>query len=131
MPPECSLSTSITTFLIGSFHSPEVSSFLSTTRGIVDAKRHRQGWRIDRLRLDRQFDSGIADGVSDGGVRQAGERDDVSGFRLFHGGAFNAAESQHLGNTAGLDQLAIMIEHLDALVRLDRSRTNASGDCAA
>src|SRR5664280_1703397 len=33
--------------------------------------------------------------------------------------------------TAGFDQLAIMIEHLDALVRLDRSRSNASGNDAA
>ena len=109
----------------------DLGAFGAGQRGIVDAKRHRQGWRIDRLRLDRQFHRGIADGVSDGGVRQAGERDDVAGFRLVHGGAFDAAESQHLGNTAGLDQLAIMIEHLDALVRLDRSRSNASGDDAA
>src|SRR5450755_1887572 len=109
----------------------DLRAFGASQRGIVDAKRHRQCWWIDRLRLDRQFHRGIADGVSDGGVRQAGERDDVPGFRLFHGGAFNAAESQHLGNTAGLDQLAFMIEYLDALVGLDRSRSNASGDDAA
>ena len=47
-------------------------------------------------------------------------RDDVAGFGLFHGGALDAAESEDLGDAAGLDQLAVMIEHLDGLVRLDR-----------
>ena len=40
-------------------------------------------------------------------------RDDVAGFGLLHGGALDAAESQHLGDAAGLDQLAVAVEHLD------------------
>ena len=47
------------------------------------------------------------------------------------GGALEAAERQHLGDAAGLDQLAVVVEHLDALVRLDRARGDAAGDDAA
>ena len=41
------------------------------------------------------------------------------------------AEGQHLGDAAGLDELAVVVEHLDGLVRLDRARADAAGDDAA
>ena len=54
---------------------------------------------------------------------QAGDRDDVAGRRLFDSGALQPAEGEHLGHAALLDQLAVAVEHLDRLVRLDRART--------
>ena len=60
------------------------------------------------------LDLGVADGVGDGRLRQAGDRDDVAGLGLVDRHALEAAERQHLGDAAGLDQLAVAVEHLDA-----------------
>ena len=90
----------------------DLVAFGAGERRIVDAERHRQRRRIDRLRRDRRLDLGIADGVRDGGFRQAGDGDDVAGFGLVDRNALEAAERQHLGDAAGLDQLAVVVEHL-------------------
>ena len=87
-------------------------AFGAGERGIVDAERHRQRRRIDRLRRDRRLDRRIADRLADRGVRQAGDGDDVARFGLFDRHALEAAERQHLGDAAALDQLAVAIEHL-------------------
>ena len=46
-------------------------------------------------------------------LRQAGDRDDVAGLGLVDRHALEPAERQHLGDAAGLDQLAVVVEHLD------------------
>ena len=76
-------------------------------------------------------DLGIADRVRDGGFRQAGDGDDVAGFRLVDRHALEAAEREHLGDAAGLDLLAFVVEHLHRLVRLDGAGGDAAGDDAA
>ena len=45
--------------------------------------------------------------------------------------ALEPAEGQHLGDAAGLDQLAVVVEHLHRLVRLHRAGRDAAGDDAA
>ena len=45
--------------------------------------------------------------------------------------ALEAAERQHLGDAAGFDQLAVVVEHLYGLVRLHRTGRDAAGDDAA
>ena len=47
-------------------------------------------------------------------------RDDVARLGLIDRHALEPAERQHLGDAAGLDQLAVVVEHLHGLVRLDR-----------
>src|SRR5262249_59389206 len=64
-------------------------------------------------------------------LREPGDRDDVAGGRLFDAGALETAEGEYLGHAAVFDQLSIAIEYLDALVRADRARADASGDDAA
>ena len=62
------------------------------------------------------------------GFRQARQRDDVAGFGFLHRLPFEATERQHLGDAAGLDQLAVAVEHLRGLVRLHGAGGDAAGD---
>jgi hypothetical protein len=87
-------------------------------RRIVDAKRHRQRRRIDRLGVERLGHRRVADGVRDGRVGQAGDGDDVAGLGLLDRNALEPAERQHLGDAAGLDDLAVVVERLDRHVDL-------------
>ena len=87
------------------------------TMNDIDTRR-----RIDRLRRQRRVDGGIAEGVGDGALGEAGNGDDVAGFGLFQRRALDAAEGEDLGDAPGLDQLAVGAEHLHRLVRLDRCR---------
>ena len=98
---------------------------------VVDTEGHRQRRRIDRLRRHRSLDRRIANGMGDGRVRQAGQGDDIAGFRLVDGDTLQTAERQHLGDAAVLDQIALAVEHLHRLVRLHAARPNAPGDDAA
>ena len=50
---------------------------------------------------------------------------------FFDGGALNTAESENLRDTTVFDQLAILAENLDGLVRLDRTGSDTAGDDAA
>ena len=56
---------------------------------------------------------GIAERVGDGALGQAGDGDDVARLRLVDRLALEAAEGEDLGDAAGLDQRAVMGEHLD------------------
>ena len=105
-------------------------AFGAGQRRIVHPERHRERRRIDRLRAQRRLDFGRADGVRHGRVRQPRDGDDVAGPRLVDRRALEPAERQHFGDAAALDQLAVMVEHLDLLVRLDASRKHAAGDDA-
>ena len=58
-------------------------------------------------------------------------RDDVAGGGFLDAGALEPAKGQHLGDAALLDQVAVAVEHLDHLVRLDRAGADAAGDDAA
>ena len=69
--------------------------------------------------------------MRDGGVRQAGQGDDVASFGFLERHALEAAERQHLGDAAGLDQLAFAVEHFHGLVRFYRTGRNAAGDDTA
>ena len=60
-------------------------AFLARERTVVDAERHRQRRRIDRLRGQRLVDGRIAERVGDVGLAHAGERDDVAGAGLSTG----------------------------------------------
>ena len=100
-------------------------------RRIVDAEGHRQGRRIDRLRRQGERHLGRADRVRHRGLRQPGNRHDVARRGFLDAGPLQAAEGQHLGQAAFLDQMAFAVEHLDDLVRLDRARADAPGDDAA
>ncbi len=60
-------------------------------------------------------DLGRADRVRDGRLRQPGDRDDVARLRLVDRRALQAAEGQHLGDAALLDQAAVAVEHLGGL----------------
>ena len=99
----------------------DLVAFGAGERRVIDAEDHRQRRRIDWLRRKRRFHRWIADRHRHGCVRQSGNRDDVAGLRLVHRHALKPAECQHLGDAAGLDQLAIMIEHLHRLVGLHRT----------
>ena len=98
----------------------------SLTRKVIDSVGGSIGWAGSG-----SVDLGRADGVGDGGVGQAGERDDVAGARLVERDALEPAEGEHLRDAALLDQLAVMVEHLDRLVRRDRAGGDAAGDDAA
>ncbi len=106
----------------------DLGAFGAGKRGIVDAEGHGQRRRIDRLRRYRRFHRRIADRHGDGCVRQSGDGDDIAGFGFFHRHALEAAERQHLGDAAGLDQLAVMVEHLHRLVRFHRTGRDAAGN---
>ena len=108
-----------------------LSPSVPAKRRIVHAERHRERRRIDRLRRHRRLDLGRADRVRHGGVRQPGDGDDVAGLRLVDRHALEPAECQHLGDAAALDQFAVVVEHLDLLVRLDAAGRDAAGDDAA
>ena len=64
-------------------------------------------------------------------LRQPGDRHDVAGGRFLDAGALEAAEGEHLGHAAFLDQVAVAVEHLDGLVGLHGARADAAGDDAA
>ena len=51
----------------------DLAAFGAGERRIVDAERHGQRRRVDRLGVDRRLDRRIADGVGDGRLRQAGD----------------------------------------------------------
>ena len=89
----------------------------SLMRNVIAKRR-----RIDRLRRQRLRHLRRAERVRHGRLRQPGDGDDVAGLGLLDGGALEAAEGQHLGDAALLDQLAVAVEHLDGLVGLDRAR---------
>ena len=74
---------------------------------------------------------GIAEGIGDGALGEAGDGDDVAGFGFFERRALDAAEGEDLGDAPVLDQLAVAAQHLHGLVRLDRARGDAAGDDAA
>ncbi len=69
--------------------------------------------------------------MRDGGIGQAGNGDDVAGLGFIDRNAVEAAEGEHLGNAAGLDQLALMVKHLHRLVRLHRAGGDAARDDTA
>ena len=106
-------------------------AFGAGERRVVDDERHRHGRRIDRLRLDRDFDGGIAERIGDGALGQARDGDDVAGFGQFHRLALEAAEGQDLGDAAGFDNLAVARHHLHRLVRSHRTGRDTAGDDAA
>ena len=62
---------------------------------------------------------------------QAGDGDDVAGMRFVDRLALEAAEGEDLGDAAGFDQRAVVVQHLDGLVRLHRAGIDAAGDDAA
>ncbi len=97
-------------------------------RGIVDPERHGQRGRIHRLGGQGIRHFGVADGVGHGGLGQARDGHDVARERFLDRLPLEPAEGQHLGDAAFLDQLAIAIQHLDALVGLDGARGDAAGD---
>ena len=105
-------------------------AFAAGQRRIVDRDRHRQGRRIDRLRLDRFFDD-VAERVGDGGVLQAGDGDDVAGFGALDRHARQAAERQQLGDAGALDDLAVAVQRLDLAVDGDGAGFDAAGEDAA
>src|SRR5262249_56513566 len=72
-----------------------------------------------------------ADRVRHGCLGEPGNRNDVAGRRLLDAGALEAAEGEHLGHAAVLDELSVAIEYLDDLVGPDRARADAPGDDAA
>ena len=69
--------------------------------------------------------------MRDSGFRQARDRHDIAGDRLVDRLLLKAAEGEHLGDAALLDQPALAVEHLHGLVRLDRARRDAAGDQAS
>ena len=97
-------------------------AFLAGERAVIDAEGHGERRRIDRLCVDRLADLGGGDRVGDGRLGQPGNRDDVAGDALLDRLALEAAEGEHLGDAALLDQLAVARQGLDGLVRPDRAR---------
>ena len=100
-------------------------------RGIVDAEGHGQGGRIDRLGRQRLGNLGRAERVRNERLGQARYGDDVAGETFIDRRAFQAAKGKDLGHPALFDQAAVTIEHFDRLIRLHRTRRNASGHDAA
>src|SRR6202171_1245158 len=69
--------------------------------------------------------------MRDEGLRQAGDGDEVSGDTFFDRYPLQAAEGQHLGDAAFLDQVAVAVQNLDRLIWFYRARENTAGDDAA
>ncbi len=90
----------------------DLLAFAAGQRAVVDAEGHRQGRRIDRDGGERGGQFRGADGVGDGGLAEAGDGDDVAGFRLLHRHAIQAAERQQLGHPAGLAGGAVGVKDL-------------------
>ena len=109
----------------------DFAAFGAGERQIVDAEQHRQRRRIDRLRRQRSLDFRRADRMRDGGFREARDRDDIARDGFFERQTLQAAEREHFGDTALLDQLAVTIENLRGLVRLHRAGDDAARDDAA
>src|SRR3546814_10713492 len=84
-----------------------------------------------RLRGDRCAYADVGDGVGDGGVREARDRDDVARARLFNRNPVEPTERQQLRRAAGLDHLALHVDRVDRLVDLDRPRLDTAGQHAA
>src|SRR5690606_40486076 len=72
-----------------------LASLASGQRPVVDAERHRKGWRIDRLGGDRRIDLRMADRVGDARLREPGDGHDVSGHALVDRLPLEAAEGEH------------------------------------
>ena len=73
----------------------------------------------------------IAERVGDGALRQAGDGDDITRLRFFDRLTLEATEGEDLGDAAGFDQRAVMVQHLDRLVGLQRAALDTAGDDAA
>jgi hypothetical protein len=82
-------------------------AFLAGERAVVDAEGHGQRRRVDRLGVDRLGHLGIADGVGDGRGGQTRDGDDVARLSFIDRHALEAAEGQHLGDAALLDNRAV------------------------
>ena len=61
---------------------------------------------------------GCADRVGDGGLGEAGDGDDVAGLGFVDRQALEAAEGEHLGDAALLDDLAVARQRLHRLFGL-------------
>src|SRR5690606_35679000 len=62
---------------------------------------------------------------------KAGNGDDVTGMRLLDRLALDAAKGEDLGDAAGLQHRAVMMEHLDRLIGLQAAAIDAAGNDAA
>ena len=79
--------------------------------------------RLDLFRIHER--------VGDVELLQPRDRDNVAGDRLVDGRALDAAEGEDLRDPAGLDKIALAVEHFYRRVGLDRAGEHAAGDDAA
>ncbi|CDX42319.1 conserved hypothetical protein [Mesorhizobium sp. ORS 3359] len=100
-------------------------------RAVIDEEGHGHRRRVDRLRMQRLAHRRIAERVGDGALRQAGDGHDVARLGFVDRLALETAESKDLGDAAGLDLGAVMVQHLDRLVGFQRAGLDAAGDDAA
>ena len=100
-------------------------------RRVIDQEGHGHGRRVDRLGGQRLGDGRITERVCHGALGEACNGDDVAGMGFLDRLALEAAEGEDLGDAAVFDQLAVAVEDLDGLVRLDRTGMDAAGDDAA
>ena len=100
-------------------------------RTVVDEEGHRQGRRIDRLRLQRLADVERGERVGDVEFLEPGDGDDVARLRLVDRRALDAAEGQDFRDAALLDEIAEAVEHLDRRIGLDRAGEDAARHDAA
>jgi hypothetical protein len=75
--------------------------------------------------------SGAAIGVGDGGVRQAGDGDDVARMHLLDRDAVEAGEGHQLGQAAGFHHRAVLAQHADRHVDAADALLDAAGQDAA
>ena len=103
-------------------------AFGSGERRIIDQERHRQGRRIDRLRLQRLDDVGRAERVGDVEFLEPGDGDDIARLRLIDRRALDASEGEDLRYTPLFDDIALAVQDLDALIGFDAAREHPPGD---
>ena len=106
-------------------------AFTASHGAVVHRKTHRQGWRIDRLRLKRFSHRWLGNGIGNGCSGHTGDGDNVASFGFFDGNALQPAERHDLGCTAGFDNLAVRVQRMDLLVHLDGTRQHEAGQDTA
>jgi hypothetical protein len=80
--------------------------------------------------VKRLRDRRIGDRVGNGRLHQAGDGDNVPGFGLLDGDSLEAAEGEHLGGSAFLDDVAVNVDRLDRHVDVETAAFDPPGQDA-
>ena len=78
--------------------------------------------------MERRLHRRVGEGVGDGRLDEAGNGDDLARFGALDRHALEAAEGEHLGRAAFLDDVAVHVERLDRHVGGELAALDPAGE---